>query len=761
MEALEEGKGEEQAERRELRNGRRDPFLPSPFLQEYLKGLCSPEVWEEVSYPAALHCVFFGARGLFLDCLCWGTSAHIVPQAPGSLLLGGLVEAFVMAQSRLEDLVEQLRQNGLQGPLSGSSREQVSQAFKALVRSYGDEYSRALLDLPVSVQKWLLNLAEEASEGQGLPETPLGGERSAAPCGNGAWEDPVRETLGEGRDVRKGSVPLGTSSVEQEEVREGLYARKEYRPSNFGERDSDRLWSRGEKDSRRTGELVGEKDWPTQRLAEQRNSERAGSPKEGFPRQRNWGKEGFLGERKNWDREWHFGQKDCGQRGHGREEDQDRVRGLEGKGLKRENMPDEGPQREGPQARDQFRSPHVVKTDFLLGANQAESYGHSPQTAGVGQQWRGTPIPLLQLSNGESSPPMGHHLLAGAQPTWLDSSETEDGQPGELQGPESSKGSVDGTTGGSYEVTKTQRFLEVLKTPFSLNLTNVPGTAGLRHIIIDGSNVAMIHGLQSFFSCRGIALAVQYFWDRGHRDITVFLPQWRFRKDARVKECHFLTKLQSLNLLSVTPSRIVDGKRITSYDDRYMMKLAEEKDGIIVSNDQFRDLSGESVKWAEIIRERLLPFTFVGNIFMVPDDPLGREGPTLDDFLKKPNGIHTSRGRSTGRREPPHNRPSRPGSRARSQVRSRAHPRPLPRPQSQPRPHTRGLIESEIQPKQEQKEEDEEISGLRRPRETEQLRHKLLEVFWGQDHKVDFILQQNPSTRDLNQLSEALLRLNF
>lgn len=33
----------------------------------------------------------------------------------------------------------------------------------------------------------------------------------------------------------------------------------------------------------------------------------------------------------------------------------------------------------------------------------------------------------------------------------------------------------------------------------------------------------------------------------------------------------------------------------------------------------------------------LLPFTFAGNIFMVPDDPLGRDGPTLDEFLRKPN----------------------------------------------------------------------------------------------------------------------------
>lgn len=76
------------------------------------------------------------------------------------------------------------------------------------------------------------------------------------------------------------------------------------------------------------------------------------------------------------------------------------------------------------------------------------------------------------------------------------------------------------------------------------------------------------HGLQHYFSSRGIAIAVQYFWDRGHRDITVFVPQWRFSKDAKVREGHFLQKLYSLSLLSLTPSRVMDGKRISSYDDR-------------------------------------------------------------------------------------------------------------------------------------------------------------------------------------------------
>lgn len=34
-------------------------------------------------------------------------------------------------------------------------------------------------------------------------------------------------------------------------------------------------------------------------------------------------------------------------------------------------------------------------------------------------------------------------------------------------------------------------------------------------------------------------------------------------------EGHFLQKLYSLSLLSLTPSRVMDGKRISSYDDRY------------------------------------------------------------------------------------------------------------------------------------------------------------------------------------------------
>ncbi|CAG5889364.1 unnamed protein product [Menidia menidia] len=57
-----------------------------------------------------------------------------------------------------------------------------------------------------------------------------------------------------------------------------------------------------------------------------------------------------------------------------------------------------------------------------------------------------------------------------------------------------------------------------------------------------------LHGLHRFFSCRGIALAVETFWRRGHREITVFVPQWRQKRD----------RLTTAFLLSAYKQRLCD-----------------------------------------------------------------------------------------------------------------------------------------------------------------------------------------------------------
>ncbi|KAJ7985242.1 hypothetical protein DPEC_G00350050 [Dallia pectoralis] len=161
---------------------------------------------------------------------------------------------------------------------------------------------------------------------------------------------------------------------------------------------------------------------------------------------------------------------------------------------------------------------------------------------------------------------------------------------------------------------------------------------GLKPIVIDGSNVAMSHGNKEVFSCRGIMLAVNYFLDRGHSTITVFVPSWRKeqpRPDVPITERNLLLELEKKKIVVFTPSRRVGGKRVVCYDDRFIVKLAHESDGVIVSNDTYRDLQGERPEWKRCIEERLLMYSFVSDKFMPPDDPLGRHGPSLDNFLRK------------------------------------------------------------------------------------------------------------------------------
>ncbi|KAM5180284.1 putative ribonuclease ZC3H12C [Mantella aurantiaca] len=160
----------------------------------------------------------------------------------------------------------------------------------------------------------------------------------------------------------------------------------------------------------------------------------------------------------------------------------------------------------------------------------------------------------------------------------------------------------------------------------------------LRPIVIDGSNVAMSHGNKEVFSCRGIKLAVSWFLDRGHKNVTVFVPAWRkeqSRPDALITDQEILRKLEKDKILVFTPSRRVQGRRVVCYDDRFIVKLAFESEGIIVSNDNYRDLANEKPEWKKFIDERLLMYSFVNDKFMPPDDPLGRHGPSLDNFLRK------------------------------------------------------------------------------------------------------------------------------
>lgn len=49
----------------------------------------------------------------------------------------------------------------------------------------------------------------------------------------------------------------------------------------------------------------------------------------------------------------------------------------------------------------------------------------------------------------------------------------------------------------------------------------------LIHLFLVYISFTLSHGNKEVFSCLGIQLAVNFFLDRGHTEITVFVPSWR------------------------------------------------------------------------------------------------------------------------------------------------------------------------------------------------------------------------------------------
>lgn len=78
----------------------------------------------------------------------------------------------------------------------------------------------------------------------------------------------------------------------------------------------------------------------------------------------------------------------------------------------------------------------------------------------------------------------------------------------------------------------------------------------------------------------------------------------------RSAEQHVLEELRQAVL--VYTSRKVSGKRVVCYDE-HIVKVAYELDGVIVSNDNYRDLQSENPEWKWFIEQRLLMSPFVND----------------------------------------------------------------------------------------------------------------------------------------------------
>ncbi|MEE6519157.1 hypothetical protein FKM82_030692 [Ascaphus truei] len=761
---------------------------------------------EDLNYPREMHCIFVGAKRLFLDCLIRATSASVKPLTPGRIRISGLAEGAVMAQSRVQAFFDQCNSKSR---LPEEKEAQIKRKFKDLVEEYTDKHALDLLILPTSVKEELLSLVgEENSYGSTM------GRVTEPKNQFGIFDNPsdlvmhypsFHPAIVEFKDPQRLEENVSSKPMLITKPRPGRGVLHQ-RASEPQQHTSENNWDCSNQ-ARRLDRLSTEerpimevtkrdlqchqkdRTWLDEKEVLCRNNDEEFQQISGMLDTimgREDGEPGSSNYSSGTEKEFSMlldffktmGYQDAVVRKilseNGIQEPSqilDRVQ-LEESCHNQSNMKPENL----PLLLNGFSHiPPTKDDDYLLEVvkSAAKNCGYSPtEIVDIGE---GSVAGLLRKLNEKTILSEDHVTPSDAfrqvdedlnwwpgkvscvqpraQPNlaqpevrttemlrhkiMLHNCPVEDlcpvGAPQEVGEVEGAKRKITEEGQSAPVVTRSQRFNDAMQTPFQLNLRNEPGNEQLRHIVIDGSNVAMIHGLSCFFSCRGIALAVQYFWDLGHRNITVFVPQWRMKKDSKVKEQHFLTELNDLGLLSFTPSRTIEGKRITSYDDRFMLQLAKKTDGVIVTNDNLRDISAESQAWKIIIKDRLLQFTFAGDIFMVPDDPLGRNGPPLDQFLSKTSRPRSkSKGHSFAGRRGPH-----------------THPKPS--------------SQTEVLNLRDRKaggEKWEEVD-IRSHRETERLRRELMNIFTGQDKKVDFILQREPCLSDLNKLSELILALKF
>lgn len=127
-------------------------------------------------------------------------------------------------------------------------------------------------------------------------------------------------------------------------------------------------------------------------------------------------------------------------------------------------------------------------------------------------------------------------------------------------------------------------------------------------------------------------LCVQWFTDRQYQ-VKVFVAADRCHQADKTMLGH----LRELDALVECPSGC--------NDDMFVIEAARQNNGVIVSNDLYRDeksYNANDLELKRFIDQNRLPYVFVDDLFIPASDPLGRTGPSLDDFLKVMSEDHHS-----------------------------------------------------------------------------------------------------------------------
>ncbi|KAF6716157.1 NEDD4-binding protein 1 [Oryzias melastigma] len=481
-------------------------------FQLFVKGLVNQEEQKEVSYPEVLHCIFCGAKGLFMDSLIRNTSALIVVGSTGFLLISGLAEPVVRAYS----LPDPTPRHGERG---GWESLDSRRAFKTLVEKWEDRHILDLLVLSGPVKEVLLDLVkesglgstEESPEAGGHTKTrwdPSGsadrageGEAAAAVWGDsgglegsrgraeGAERTPPQEV---GEEESQGGVKVPGRRLEDQEVQSSPTSKefwlllKFFTAMGYTEDVVQRVLARtGLKEASQILDLVQQEQDCSDR---QRKNRDFTTPEDSA-----------LNPEQNRPCETEHRERRRRRRGQNVAKAYSSLSEGSAHQLLLKLQRGQGANaREGPRETEEDTLP---EKDGAAQAEEGEMSGDKMESGIFGSSPPQTftdlnpklipPEPYVDLSQPpnwstqapqpqSSAPKYSHSGNPHPIPSSTSSVRTKE-RPGSMPPP-------------SLVVTGEQRFLEGLQTPFKLKLTDEPGNPSLRTIIIDGSNVAMRPG---------------------------------------------------------------------------------------------------------------------------------------------------------------------------------------------------------------------------------------------------------------------------
>lgn len=134
-----------------------------------------------------------------------------------------------------------------------------------------------------------------------------------------------------------------------------------------------------------------------------------------------------------------------------------------------------------------------------------------------------------------------------------------------------------------------------------------------RTIIIDGVNVAQSFSNYGTFSVRGLEIAINFFENKGHR-VKAVCPQ-NYTQRVKTDDQNGFHRLVKQRKVVLTPCKRLPSNTNCCTHKKLILDITHSKEGVIISNDNFRDLLNENEKWNEVIRSRILGYSWSNGTF--------------------------------------------------------------------------------------------------------------------------------------------------